>query len=142
VRPQGDEPTHTAEATDTEKVADAVRAAIKRHAESFPKGVSVARVTVTDGVATLDFSPEFNKLANMGDSTESHAQKHLRAAVAKFPGIEKMRVTVQGKPFDSQATDWTTPFPVRQSGEELDATAAGGSPVPGETAKRPSGGEQ
>ena len=32
-----------------------------------------------------------------------------------------MTVTVQGKPFDSQTTDWTTPFPVRPTAEEKEA---------------------
>ena len=86
-------------------------------------------VSVRGGIAALDFSPEFNQLSNMGDSTESGAQKQLRAALAKFPEIKKMQVTVRGKPFDSQATDWTTPFPVRETADERDhgADLPGGS---------------
>src|SRR5204863_9896800 len=37
----------------------------------FPKGVKLLGVNLEDGVVTLDFSSEFNKLANMGDTTES-----------------------------------------------------------------------
>jgi len=107
--------------TDTTPVKEGIAQAIKQHASLFPKGVTLESVTVHASVAALDFSPEFNQLANMGDTTESHAQKQLRAALAEFPAIQKMTVTVHGKPFDSQTTDWTTPFPVRLSDEEKNA---------------------
>src|SRR5262245_30779180 len=44
----------------------------------FPKGVRLLGVNLADGVVTLDFSSEFNKLAHMGDTTESQAQKALQ----------------------------------------------------------------
>jgi spore germination protein GerM len=108
---------------DTAPVATAVGETIKQHAGTFPKGVMLKSVTVKAGVAALDFSPEFNRLTSMGESTESGVQKQLRAALAQFPAIETMTVTVDGKPFDSQATDWTTPFPVRKTADEKDAAA-------------------
>jgi hypothetical protein len=78
----------------------------------FPKGTRLLSVTIQDGVATLDFSKEFNQLADSGETTESMAQKALRKTLSHFVGVEKMRVTVEGRPFESQATDWNTPFPV------------------------------
>lgn len=65
-----------------------------------------------DGVVYLDFNSAFNRLANMGDTTESQAQKALRHALQGIPGVKMMAVTVEGKPFQSQMTDWTTPFPI------------------------------
>jgi hypothetical protein len=119
---------------DVAQVRTAIAAAIKQHPRAFPRGVAVTGLVVQGGVADVDFNKQFNGLTSMGDSTEAAAQKHLRAALAAFPAIEKMRVTVQGKPFDSQMTDWTTPFPVRESAEEKavgsdaasEASAAGG----------------
>jgi len=102
---------------------DTVRTAVKRHSRLFPRGTTVESVTVVSGVATVDFSPEFNRLSNMGDSTESAVQKQLRAALSTVPLVEKMKVTVHGKPFDSQMTDWTSPFPVKQTSEEKEAAA-------------------
>ena len=61
----------------------------------------------------------------MGDSVESEAQKVLREAVATIPTVEKMRVTVEGKPYESQMTDWNTPFSVRDTSEDSSATGAG-----------------
>lgn len=81
----------------------------------FPSGVQVKSVTLVDGVVIIDFSHEFSELANSGETVESDAQHALRKALTKFTTIEKMRVTVDGKPFESQATDWNTPFPVRGS---------------------------
>lgn len=129
--PSTDAQTQGRDMSDVGPVRDAVSAAIKSHASLFPKGTRLIATTVHGGVAALDFSPEFNHLANMGESTESGAQKQLRAALAKFPEIDKMTVTVAGKPFDSQATDWTTPFPVRPSAAEREAAvdAATGDPA-------------
>jgi hypothetical protein len=81
----------------------------------FPRGTRLLSADLKDSVVTLDFSSEFSALANMGDTTESDAQKILRKTLAQFPNVQKMRVTVEGKPFDSQATDWNTPFPVRHA---------------------------
>jgi hypothetical protein len=107
---------------ETTPIKDALTGLLTQSGSSpFPKGTQLKSVSVKDGIATLDFSKEFNALANNGDTTESLAQKSLRAALAKFPEVQKMRVTVEGKPFDSQNTDWTTPFSVRD-----DAKSAGG----------------
>lgn len=92
-------------------------------ASPFPKGTQLLNLNLKEGVATLDFSKEFNALANSGDSVESMAQKSLCATLAKFPEVQRMRVTVEGKPFDSQNTDWSTPFPVRSS---VKTTPSGG----------------
>ena len=92
----------------------------------FPKGTQLTDMSVKDGVATLNFSKEFNALANSGDTTESEAQKALRSALAKFPEVQKMRVTVEGKPFDSQNTDWSTPFPVRDGAPNTGEDRQGG----------------
>lgn len=112
--------TETTETTPSSKtpIKDALEKVIAQEAVDgglLPKDVKLRGIALHDGVATLDFSQEFNKLANMGDTPESQAQKLLRRTLAQFPEIEKMRVTVEGKPFESQATDWNTPFPVREA---------------------------
>lgn len=89
----------------------------------FPAGVKLNSVKLHNGVATLDFSKEFDALANSGESVESAAQKALQATLARYPNVEKMRVTVDGRRFESQATDWNTPFSVRDGAEEKDQTA-------------------
>jgi hypothetical protein len=83
----------------------------------LPRGTRLLSAAFKDGVASLDFSKEFATLANHGDTVESKAQKALRHALADIHGVEKMRVTVEGQPFDSQATDWNTPFPVHDDAD-------------------------
>lgn len=105
---------------------DAVVNLLEREPHLFPTGTRLKSIKLEEGVATLDFSSEFNGLANMGESGESLAQQKLQATLAKFPNVEKMRVTVEGHSFDSQATDWNTPFPVGKKGHiPLDAKTGG-----------------
>lgn len=94
----------------------------------FPPGVRVNSVSLSSGVASIDFSREFATLANSGESVEAIAQHALRKTLSKYTAIDKMRVTVEGKPFDSQATDWNTPFPVRESRREMPKSSAAGQP--------------
>src|SRR5579872_2594489 len=111
---------------DTKPIADAVDEAIQAHPSLFPKGTALKTVTVRDRVVALDFNSEFGKLGNLGDTVESKTQRELRAALAQFATVDKMTVTVQGKPYDSQTTDWTTPVPVRLSQEEKEAALRDG----------------
>jgi spore germination protein GerM len=93
---------------------EALTQVLKKNPDNlFPKGTSLHSVTVEGGVATLDFSSEFQALQDSGESTEAEAQNALRQVVAKYPSIEKMRVQVEGRGFVSQATDWSIPFSVR-----------------------------
>lgn len=124
------------EPSETETViADAVNRVLARPsgqdgANPFPRGTRLLTAHLELGVASLDFSSEFNALADSGETTESNAQKALRNALSSVPGIDKMRVTVEGKPFQSQATDWNTPFPVKST----DSGASAGGEMPGREA--------
>ena len=110
--------THSAK--NTQSLRDSVEEQIDvdKYHQIFPKETHLLTVTLEDGVATLNFNKNFNKLSTMGDSTESEAQKKLRNALAPFSNVEKMRVLVENKPFDSQMTDWTIPFAVRNGDME------------------------
>ena len=75
----------------------------------FPKGVILNKADIKAGVLSLDFNAAFNGVANLGDTGESEAQKELMRVASGHSAFDKMRVTVNGKPFQSQATDWNTP---------------------------------
>ncbi len=110
------------------QVTSAVDALLAQQATSkypvLPKAVKLQTVTIKNDVATLDFNEKFNALANMGDTTEAEAQKALRTAVGTVKGVTKMNVTVNGKPFNSQMTDWSTPFDVHyQPDDEGDSSS-------------------
>ena len=99
-----------------EQVTQAVNALLLRQSRNFhpilPKGTRLLEVEINRRVAVLNFSHQFNNLADMGDTTEAEAQAALRKAVGTVAGVKQMSVQVEGKPFDSQMTDWTTPFDV------------------------------
>lgn len=99
-----------AQASSTPSLKTALVQTLDKNTNLFPKGTVLRSVTVEKGVATLDFSSEFQALQDSGESTEAEAQNTLREVVAKYPSIEKMRVQVEGRGFVSQATDWGIPF--------------------------------
>jgi hypothetical protein len=49
----------------------------------------------------------------MGNEGESTAQKALKRTLSQFKQIDKMLVRVEGKPFASEHTDWSSPISVR-----------------------------
>ena len=101
-------------ASPTKTLRAAVEALLERERGSlFPKEARLKGVSIKESIATLDFNAAFREIENYGESGESEAQKALIHTVAAFPNIEKMRVTIDGVGFESQATDWGTPFPVR-----------------------------
>lgn len=125
--------TATAETAPTDKTpvvpdAQAAQTALNAVLEEkvFPQGTKLQNLTLVDHVATLDFSKEFNQIKTMGESSESLAQKALMATLAKVPGVDKMRVTVEGKAFESENTDWNTPFSVHKTTAQ-EGNAVGGS---------------
>jgi spore germination protein GerM len=85
----------------------------KNSDSAIPAGTRLVSVKVKRGQATLDLSDDFNMLNKKGDTTQSLAQQQIRAALAQFPEIKKMRVTVDGKTFeDGHSGPWDD-IPVR-----------------------------
>lgn len=89
---------------------------------AIPAGTTLQSVKVKDGLATVDLSEDFKMLNKKGDTTQSLAQQQIRAALAQFPSIQKMRVTVDGKVFEDGHSGAWEDIPVRGA---LDS--AGGS---------------
>jgi spore germination protein GerM len=128
---QGNEVVLKEENVETPKDADPVSAALtalfqtaddKSRPSAIPAGTKLLKVSVEDGIATVNVSDEFNALKNSGDSAESLAQNALRKALAQFPKVKKMLLKVNGKTFESEHTDWSEPIPVR------DTDVANGAP--------------
>jgi spore germination protein GerM len=99
----------------------------KKSESAIPAGTELVSVKVKDGLAVVDLSDSFNLLNKKGDTTQSLAQQQLRAALAQFPEVKKMRVTVNGKVFeDGHSGPWDD-IPVRDdnagSGEAEDGSA-------------------
>lgn len=87
----------------------------------FPKGTHLLSVEVKEKQAIVDVSKEFNGLLSRGESTEGLAQKKMCRALAQFDSLKTMHVKVEGKEYDSQASDWSN-IPLR-----VDEAQASGS---------------
>lgn len=112
--------SHSAKTASTSASHGTIRDAIAHLVEEnngglFPKGTRLQRVTLKEGVATLDFSNQFQAIQDSGESSEAEVQRALRKTLAGFPSVQQMRVTVEGHGFESQATDWGKPFDVRDT---------------------------
>jgi germination protein M len=94
-----------------------------RGASAFPKGVQLRSVKIENGTATIDLSAAFLGVNQQGDTGESLAYNALRRALAQFPEVEKMRVLVEGKPFEGEHSGAWTDIPVRDP-----STASGSNP--------------
>jgi spore germination protein GerM len=88
---------------------------------AIPPSTKLQSVKVDNGLATVDLSEDFKMLNKRGDTVQSLAQQQLRAALAQFPDIKKMRVTVDGKVFEDGHSGAWDDIPVRGT------IAAGGS---------------
>jgi spore germination protein GerM len=98
----------------------------ERNSDSaIPSGTTLQSVKVRDGLATIDLSEDFRMLNKKGDTTQSLAQQQIRAALAQFPDIKKMRVTVDGKVFEDGHSGAWDDIPVR--GKIADAGGAEGA---------------
>ncbi len=92
-------------------------------ASAFPKGVKLHSVKIENGIATIDLSADFQGVNQQGDTGESLAYNALRRALAQFPEVEKMRVLVDGKPFEGEHSGAWMDIPVRDP-----STASGSNP--------------
>ena len=115
VAPSG-RPVSAPATTESDFVKSDMETAIAENKNNvFPKGVKINSAEISGGVLLLDFNAAFNQVANLGESGESDVQHELIRIAGGHSTVKKMRVTVDGKHFDSQATDWNTPFSVRPS---------------------------
>lgn len=73
-----------------------------KSASAFPRGTKLVDLSVKDGTAIVDLSPEFKKINNGGDTMESLAYNALRQTLAQFESVKRMRVLVGGKVFEGE----------------------------------------
>lgn len=63
----------------------------------LPKGCGVRNVQMKNGVVTVDFSKEFLDAAQGEQGTQTIRAIYFTAM--QFPGVKKVQITVEGKPF-------------------------------------------
>jgi len=85
----------------------------KKSESAIPAGTQLVSLKVKDGLAIVDVSDNFNQLNKKGDTTLSLAKQQIRAALAQFPEVKTMRVTVNGKTFEDGISGLWDDIPVR-----------------------------
>ena len=60
--------------------------------------VQLLGVSVKDGIVTINFSPEFTQIAEHSDGGVQ-AMRALMMTCTRYPGIKKVKILVDGKPY-------------------------------------------
>ncbi len=69
--------------------------------------VQLLGVSVKDGVVTINFSPEFTQIAERSDGGVQ-AMRALMMTCTRYPGIKKVKILVDGKPYQLPVHDVPT----------------------------------
>ena len=69
--------------------------------------VQLLGIDISDGVITINFSGDFTKIAEQSDGGVQ-AMRALMLTCTRYPGIKKVRILVDGKPYQLPVTDVPT----------------------------------
>jgi len=73
----------------------------------LPDHVRLLGVEMKDGVVTINFSSEFREIAGQSDSGEQ-AIRALMLTCRRYPGVKKVKILVDGKPYEAAEHDVPT----------------------------------
>lgn len=73
----------------------------------LPEDAQLLGVSVEDGVVTINFSKAFTKIAEQSDGGVQ-AMRALMLTCTRYPGIKKVKILVEGEPYDMPAGDVPT----------------------------------
>ena len=71
------------------------------------KSVQLLGVDVADGVITINFSGDFTKIAEQSDGGVQTIRA-LMMTCTRYPGIRKVKILVDGKPYQLPVSDTPT----------------------------------
>jgi len=119
---------HTIALTHPESPArDALNALASSPNTPLPPGTTLRGITIRDGLATADFSPQFKSNFPGGDTREAQVISAIRQTLGQFPEIQNVQILVNGKPIDTLGgmIDLTGPLPVIHAQESKTARGMG-----------------
>ena len=107
----------------------ALDALIEAKHSPLPKGTQVKSIKIEDGLATVDFSPEFKDNFHGSDTEEAQALNSILMTLGQFSTIQHVQILVNGAATDtlgghleiSDPLDVITPASARQARENHDA---------------------
>lgn len=90
---------------------DAVEALLQSPDSPIPKGTALRGITISSGVATVDFS-QSPISETRGEGPQSDALTSLSRTLGQFPDINQYQIEVQGKPMTSFGEQGTVTGPI------------------------------
>lgn len=73
----------------------------------LPESAQLLGVSVKDGVVTINFSGDFTKIAEQSDGGVQ-AMRALMMTCTRYPGIKKVKILVDGEPYQMPVSDVPT----------------------------------
>ena len=73
----------------------------------LPEGTQLLGVSVESGVVTINFSSEFTKIAEQSDGGVQ-AMRALMLTCTRYPGVKRVKILVDGKPYQPPTGDVPT----------------------------------
>ena len=74
---------------------------------ALAQSVQLLGIDVSDGTVTINFSGDFTKIAEQSDGG-IQAMRALMMTCTRYPGIKKVKILVDGKPYQLPVTDVPT----------------------------------
>lgn len=80
---------------------DALQALIDTDHSPIPDGTSLRGIKIADGLATVDFSREFQSHFHGSETQEAQTVNSVLRTLGQFDAIERVQFLVDGKPIDA-----------------------------------------
>ncbi len=80
---------------------DSLNALVQADNSPLPVGTRLRGVKIADGLATVDFSREFQNNFHGGDTQEAQTVNSVLLTLGQFPNIDRVQILVEGKPIDA-----------------------------------------
>lgn len=110
---------------------DALKELLRADGGPLPSGTSLRGLKIADGLATVDFTQEFQTNFHGSDTQEAQTVNSILRTLGQFPQIERVQILVEGKPIEALSQlPIAEPLPVLRPGTSVagraDASDGGG----------------
>ena len=80
---------------------DSLNALAQAEHSPLPTGTQLRGVKIADGLATVDFSREFQENFHGGETEEAQTVNSVLRTLGQFPNVERVQILVEGRPIDA-----------------------------------------
>lgn len=80
---------------------DSLNALAQADNSPLPPGTQIRGINISDGLATVDFTREFQTNFHGGDTQEAQTINSILRTLGQFSSIDRVQIWVEGKPIDA-----------------------------------------